>query len=130
MDPSIRGIMRGSSCLLPGQTAHRCEGASGSDRAEGGTQHDLIPGAETPTAHRSPPGPPPVEDRDRQCLTLTSESPRGATSRTTLQVVPLPCCLAKLWPTRRGTACQRLISASTALCAGYRIKYSHGWLQF
>lgn len=31
----LEGIMRGSSCMPLGQTAHRCEGASGSDRAEG-----------------------------------------------------------------------------------------------
>lgn len=31
----LGGIMRGSSCLLLGQTAHRCEGASGPDRAKG-----------------------------------------------------------------------------------------------
>lgn len=31
----LGGIMRGSSCLPLGQTAHRCEGASRPDRAEG-----------------------------------------------------------------------------------------------
>lgn len=46
-------IMRGSSCLLLGQTTHRCEGASGPDRAEGGTLeslcHDLTLRTRAPT---------------------------------------------------------------------------------
>lgn len=74
----LGGIMRGSSCLPLGQTAHRCEGASGPDRAKGECWSPCAmtsfsdPGLPlTPAPLPAIPAPQLAQDRDYSCLHLT-----------------------------------------------------------
>lgn len=131
----LGGIMRGSSCLPLGQTAHRCEGASGPDRAEGERWSPCamtsFPGARAPTNTSTTPsnsGPP---HRLKTEIIHALNSPEKTPVCRTFWAVLLLCCLAKLCSTCRGTACQRLISASPPLpSTNCRIQYSHGWVIF
>lgn len=112
-------IMRGSSCLPLGQTTHRCEGASGPVRVEGerwspcgmtSLSEPELPLTPAPLA--AVPGPPWMKKEINHALNAPEKTPVVPRM---FWVVRLTSCLAKLWPTWRGTACQRLISTSLPL---------------
>lgn len=105
----LGGIMRGSSCLPLGQTAHRCEGASGPNRDDG---ERWSPSAMTSF---SEPG---LNWLKKEFAHALNSPERSAAEHSGL--FPLQCCLVKLWLTWRGTACQTDLSITSA--ASLRIK--------
>lgn len=130
-DPSIRGYNEREQLPAAGQTAHRCEGASGPDRAEGDSWSPSAMTSFSESGLPLTPAPLPVR---RQALHRLKTKIIHVFSSPVRRIfwadLPL-CCFAKLWPTWRGTACQRLISASPPLPGTRcRVKYYHGWLNF